>query len=52
MFFSYYLLLFKIIEVFYILAVDTLPITKELFRNTLFCEGKTVYINKWRFGCY
>lgn len=31
MFFSYYLLLFKIIEVFYILAVSILPITKELF---------------------
>ena len=31
MFFSYYLLLFKIIEVFYILAVSILPITKESF---------------------
>ena len=31
MFFSYYLLLFKIMEVFYILAVSILPITKELF---------------------
>ena len=45
MFFSYYLLLFKIIEVFYILAVDTLLITKELFS---FCYSTIPYFVRGR----